>query len=529
MEPDASETQPPTRTTRPDGPPAAPGRPSVFGPGGRAAGGLRRAALAGAGLAALRAAIAGATESRSGTQASLVSERDRIAHLLRRAGFGYSAADLDAYTKLGLKGTQDALIEYESVAEDVDDRLQRASLDLTKAADLQRWWLLRMVYTKRPLQEKMVLFWHGLLTSATSKVGLPRPKPDDPNPPNLMLDQNQFFRANALADLGTILKGISRDPAMMVWLDAQTNTKGKPNENFARELMELFTLGLSGPDGTPTYTEQDVREVARAFTGWGLNGQRQFVFRPNQHDGGAKTVFGQTGAWNGDDVIDLIMAHPANATYLSRRLFSFFAYDDPEPEALAPVVDTFRSTKGSVKAVVRAILTSPAFYSPRAYRARPKAPAELVAGLARALQLETDALTLQTGLQRMGQTLFNPPNVAGWPGGAVWFNTSTWLERVNEANRILSIRKDDHTQPVDLLGFMQHNGLTSADSAVDYFLGLLVDGQVRPEQRQALLDYAKEGNLWTAGQPRNAADPAVDRKLRGLVYLIASSAEYQLA
>jgi uncharacterized protein (DUF1800 family) len=490
---------------------------------------FRRGGLLGAGLAALRAAIVGAAESRSGTQAPLVSDRDRIAQLLRRAGFGYSAADLEAYTKLGLQATRDALIDYEQMPDDVDDRLQRTNLDLGKAADLQRWWLLRMVYTKRPLQEKMVLFWHGLLTSATAKVGLLKPTEQDPDPPNRMLDQNQFFRANAMAEFGTILKGISRDPAMLTWLDGRENRKGKPNENYARELMELFTLGVTGPDGSPNYTEQDVREVARAFTGWGLDAQQRFLFRPGQHDEGDKTIFGQTGAWNGDDVIDLILAHPACAPYVSRRLFSFFAYDDPEPQVLAPIVDTFRATNGNIRAVVRAILTSPAFYAPRAYRAKAKAPAEYLAGLARALQLETDAFTFQTSLQRMGQTLFNPPNVAGWPGGVAWFNTSTWLERVNQANRILAIRKDDHTQPVDLLGFLQRNGLTSSRAAVDYFLGLLVDGQVRPEERQALLDYAQAGGLWPAGRAPQASDPAVDRKLRGLLYLILSMPEYQLA
>ncbi|MDQ3703569.1 MAG: DUF1800 domain-containing protein [Chloroflexota bacterium] len=487
-----------------------------------------RAGLFSAGLAALRSAIAGAAATRSGVQAPLVGDRDRVAHLLRRAGFGYSPESLDAFAKLGVNGTVDALLNYQQVPDPIDERLRRAALDLNKAADMQRWWLLRMAYTERPLLEKMTLFWHGLLVSGTGKVGVPQPKPEDPAPPNLMLDQIGSFRDNALADFGTILKGISRNPAMIVYLDSRDNRKGKPNENYARELMELFTLGVSGPGGQPPYSEQDVREVARAFTGWGLDAERKFLFRENQHDAGAKTIFGKTGNFGGDAVIDLILEHPACAPYICRRLFSFFAYDDPQPGVLAPIVETFRASKGSIRAVVRAILTSGAFYSERAYRANAKSPAELVAGVVRALQLETDAFTFQTSTQRMGQTLFNPPNVAGWPGGGSWFNTSTWLERVNWVNRILTTRKDDHTQPVDVFGIVQRNALTTPEQAVDYFLGLLLDGQARAEQRQALLTYVKEGSLWKAGQTLKETDPAVDRKLRGLVYLIMAMPEYQL-
>jgi uncharacterized protein (DUF1800 family) len=499
---------------------------------------LGRAGLLGAGVVALRSAIAGAAESRSGLRAPLSADRDRVAHLLRRAGFGYSSADLEGYTKLGYQGTVDALLDYEKVDDSaLEGRLAAVDLKLhatwepevrANAGDMQREWLLRMIYTRRPLQEKMTLFWHGLLVSGTGKVGMPIPRADLPTPPNLMLDQIAWLRAHALDSFGAILKGIARDPAMVVYLDSNANRKGKPNENFARELLELFSLGIADGEGKPTYSETDVREVARAFTGWGLDAERKFLFRPTQHDGGQKTVFGKTGPFNGDDVIDLIVAHPACGPYICRRLFAYFGYPGPAPAVLNPLVETFRASGGSIRAVLRAIFTSPAFTSERAYRATPKAPAELVAGMARALQLETDAFNFQGSLQRMSQALFNPPNVAGWPGGASWFNTTTWLERVNRANAILAIRKDDHTQPVDLFGFVQRNGLDTPERAVDFFLELLLDGQIRPAQRQALVDYMKDGNFWK-GQPAKDADPAVDRKLRGLLYLILASPEYQLA
>jgi uncharacterized protein (DUF1800 family) len=508
---------------RKSGPPIA----RLLGPAG---------ALA-AGVAALRAAIAGAADSRNGQRSPLGSDRDKVAHLLRRAGFGYSVADLDAYAKLGVQGAVDALLSYEQVDDSaLEARLAGMDLKLRSTfepevrytlGDMQREWLLRMIYTRRPLQEKMTLFWHGLLVSGTGKVGQIQPKAELPDPPNLMLDQIAYYRRHALDDLGSILKAVARDPAMVTYLDSNTNRKGKPNENFGRELLELFTLGVTGPDGQPNYTEDDVREVARAFTGFGLD-QGKFVFRQAQHDGGPKTIFGKTGPFGGDDVVDLILAHPACAPYICRRLFAFFAYPDPEPDALNGLVQSFRSSNGSIRAVMRTLLTSRAFYSERAYRATAKSPAEYVAGMARALELQTDAFNFQGSVQRMSQTLFNPPNVSGWPGGAAWFNTTTWLERVNRANSVLSIRKDDHTQPVPLLTFVQRHGLDTPERAVDFFLDLLVDGQVRPQQRQALVDYVTEGSLWK-GVPARETEPAIDRKLRGLVYLILASPEYQLA
>ncbi|MGH2370302.1 MAG: DUF1800 domain-containing protein, partial [Chloroflexota bacterium] len=446
-----------------------------------------RAGLLSAGLAGLGAAVASAARSRSGVRAPLASERDKVAHLLRRAGFGSSPEELEFFTGMGVAGAVDYLLNYEQAPDDVEERLRRYALNLDKSADMQRWWLLRMIYTKRPLLEKMTLFWHGLLVSAVGKVGLPQPKPGNPNPPNLMLNQNRFFREHALDDFGSIMKGISRDPAMVVYLDSNANRKGKPNENYARELLELFTLGVHGPNGRPNYTEQDVREVARAFTGWGLNKQRAFAYAAGRHDNGRKTIVGRTGNFDGNDVIDLILAHPSCAWHVSTRLFEFFAYDQPEPATLAPVVDVFRATKGSIKAVVQAILTSPALYSARAYRAKVKAPIELIAGMARALGLETDAQDLPPSARRMGQTLFNPPNVAGWPGGEQWLNTTTWLERVNLANRVLTGRRAGQSQRIGLLSLIRRGGAAAPEQVVDSLLDVLVDGQVGPEQRQTLM------------------------------------------
>jgi uncharacterized protein (DUF1800 family) len=498
---------------------------------------LSRAGLLFGGLAALRASVASAAGSRNGMQVALLDERDKIAHLLRRAGFGYSQAQLEQYAALGLNGAIDRLLSYDAVSDAaLENRLIDLKLNLYNGNDLQRWWLLRMIYTERPLLEKMTLFWHGLLVSGTGKVGITQPKadapPGTPLPRHHILEQNKFFREHAVSDFGTILKGISRDPAMVLYLDNNTNRKGKPNENYARELMELFTLGQFGPDGSPNYSEQDVREAARAFTGWGLNQQQEFAFNANQHDTGNKTIFGKSGNFNGDDVIGLIMQHPSCGYYLAKRLWEYFAYDAPSMEVLQPVIDAFYRTGGTVREMLRVIFTHPAFFSELAYRAKAKSPAEYLASTSRALELHTNALNFQSSLQRMGQRLFDPPNVAGWPGGAQWFNTTTWLERVNQLNRILTGRNanDANTKPVDVFGMVQRHKLDTPEKVVDHFLKLLVDAQVRPVQRDTLVAYVKDGNLWPKpGVAIKASDPIVDRKIRGMVYLIMAMPEFNLA
>jgi uncharacterized protein (DUF1800 family) len=505
---------------------------------------MRRAHLVQLTLA-IQAAVAAAAcgpAARTGRPANpLNARRTQIAHLLRRAGFGASKEQIDEFQALGITAAVDRLLDYDKIEDDTEDRIRSFDLNLRKAADLQRWWLLRMIYSKRQLQERMVLFWHGLLTSAYSKVGLPNPTPQNPNPPQYMLDQHTFFRQHATDTFETIILGISRDPAMMVWLDAQTNNKAKPNENYARELMELFTLGIAGPDGTPNYTEQDVREVARAFTGWGLD-RGQFVFRANNHDAGMKFILGKSGAFNGGDVAKLLVAQPAAARYLSRRLFEYFAFPDPTEKDVEPLVKTYIRTGGDVKAMLRALFTSPVFYSPRAYRSRVKSPVELTVGAIRALGVVTDAFSLPGVTARMGQALFNPPNVAGWPGGIAWLNSSTWLERMNFGNSILVARDDAHTIAPPLSVIVERNNLKTPEAIVDYFAGILLDGNVPPAMRKTLLDYMMGTPMAAApgaaaatlspgakALPPNLLRPAfIDQKVRGMVYLILASPEFQL-
>ncbi len=432
-----------------------------------------------------------------------------MGHLLRRAGFGANQKELDQFLSMGLPATIDYLIEYEAVDDSaLEAKLSSLNLNPDRLADLQRWWLLRMLYTKRPLQEKMVLFWHGLLTSAFSKVG------QGPH----MYNQNQLFRSNALSRYDVLLKAVSRDPAMLIWLDSRSNIKAAPNENFARELMELFTTGIGH------YTETDVRESARAFTGWGLR-QNAFSFNPAQHDTGAKTFLGKTGNFDGDDIIDIIMQQPATAEFISRKLFSFFAYDHPEPAIISSLARTFRESNYSIKAVVRQILSSPAFYSPKAYRAKIKSPAELVAGTVRTLGLETDGIILRGVTDRMGQTLFNPFDVSGWAGGATWINSTTLIERFNFMNRMATAR--GRALELNLRSMLIPQLIFAPADALEYFVALLLDGNMPSQEKDILLAFLK--GLDSLPLPAGTRSPTEDEKSRSLLYLVLASPDYQLA
>src|SRR5215211_1552812 len=339
---------------------------------------------------------------------ALDSERTRVAHLLRRTGFGPSEQELNEYTQLGFDDAVSRLVNYASVPE-TPDRLA------PEEVGLQVWWLDKMVHTARPLQEKMTLFWHGHLTSALRKV----------KDPNLLQAQNALFRANALGNYGEVLRAISRDGAMIRWLDLQTNRAGAPNENYGRELLELFTLGVGN------YTEDDVDEVARAFTGWSSTPDGQFIFRRMQHDFGSKTILGQTGNFDGDDVSAMLADHPTTARFIGSKLFRFFAYPNPEPATIDRLAGVYLANIGSIRALVESILRSPEFSSERAYRALIKSPTELIVGALRVLGAEAVPPQASQAMRLLGQELFDPPNVAGWFGNRSWINAATLLGRFN--------------------------------------------------------------------------------------------------
>jgi uncharacterized protein (DUF1800 family) len=424
-----------------------------------------------------------------GYQGALSTPRVRAAHLLRRAGFGATSAEVDRYAAMTSAMMTESVLNYQQTSNATLES-QLPTLDLTSdkgpnAGAVQAWWLQRMVQTARPLEEKMTLFWHGLLTSGLDKAG-----------PAQMYTQNLLFRKMALANFDDLLKAVSKDPAMMVYLDTENNRKGKPNENYARELMELFTTGIGH------YTEDDVRESARAFTGWTLSGNKQqryastSTFMPKLHDAGQKTFMGKTGNFTGDDIVDMLVPLRATAERLSTRLFSFFAYSNPEPEIVRHLADTFQQSHYNVGAVVREIFAMDAFYSPKAYRALIKSPAELAAQTLRATGSDLNAyVPAVTASAAMGQLLFYPPNVAGWPAGTSWINSSTLLTRINFVNA--AAQRMQPSAPIQTL---------------DPLVATLVDGNLSPTTRDGLHAFA-------AAHPTDKA---------GLLFMVLATPEFQL-
>jgi hypothetical protein len=349
------------------------------------------------------------------------TKRD-AAHLLRRAGFGGTPQEIDALASLGPEAAVDTLLHPSSPETPFPDYPDTALLyDVrTRNATAQNWFLDRMLRTQHPLVEKMVLFWHGHFATSINKV-----------PAALMVEQIDLFRSQALGNFRNLLTSVSKDPAMLVWLDNRANYKAHPNENYAREVMELFTLGLGN------YTENDVKSAARAFTGWTLDKNQAFVFREKQHDDDPKTFLGRTGNFGGEDVVAIVVQQPAHARFLSRKLLEFFVYSDPEPALVEGLAQTYALSGGDIAKTVGTILRSNVFYSQRAYRALPKSPIEFTIGLQRFLGIKAIPKDTIGWLQRMGQIPLAPPSVKGWDGGPAWINTSTLLARFNYVNRLV--------------------------------------------------------------------------------------------
>jgi hypothetical protein len=495
----------------------------------------RRAVLAGAGVGALGLGAVGvglglwfARDSRAGNalgdavSAAELAGAGQMLHLLRRAGFGARPSELGAYLQLGVSGAIERLLNPTAVADDLDTRLNALNLDFTKVTDLQRWFLLRMLYSQRPLEEKMTLFWHGLLTSGYRKLGKANNHP-------LMIQQNQLLRAHAFGRFDDLIRAVSTDPAMMHWLDLLKSTAAAPNENYARELMELFTLGIGH------YTQDDVVAGARALTGWVVRGT-QGVFVPQRHDTGTKTYLGGTGTLGLDDVVRLVCAHPATGPHLALRLWTFFAYEQPSASDLQPLVDAYEHQDHNIGAMMRALLHSPAFFSAKAYRARIKSPVEFVVGALRALELSTDAQRLPAALTLMGQSLFDPPNVAGWDGdkaSAAWMATGAWITRLNVVNALVaaagSVAGGGQAGGSVLQRLIDQRQLGAPQDLVDYFVALLLDDQLTSDRRAAVTDYLTRSG--GAGDPAltfhgGARAPAA--AVRGALYLVMSLPEYQL-
>ena len=448
----------------------------------------------------------------------------RAAHLLNRCGFGGTPEEVARVQELGPRKAVDWLLDFpdapaeEQSQTDVPDlsaidgwprtfadrrklfegktpdermqlnqQLQRANREAVQAT--AEWWLRRMVAGVNPLQEKLTLFWHGHFTTSAR----------DERSAWLMWQQNELLRAQSAGNFRQFVRRISRDPAMLDYLNNSQNRKQHPNENYARELMELFTLGIGN------YTEDDVKEAARAFTGWAHDGEN-FVFRKNDHDDDEKTFFGRRGKFDGDGIIELILSHRACAPYIARRLWTFFVYEDPEPEICQGLGEVLRGSGWDLRPVLATIFTSRAFYSERAIGTQVKSPIQLVTGSLRLLGGPMPPVRQLTGaLDQMGQIPLAPPNVKGWPGGRAWINTSTLFVRYNTC--VMLAGQGDAVETARVTG--------RAEDVVDYWVGRLIQRPIPAEKRKTLLETISRR-------------PGDESAVRSMIQLIVSMPEYQL-
>jgi len=378
---------------------------------------------------------------------------ETAAHLLNRARFGATPAEIESARKKGLVAMVRELVDVRADAGNVPPpawakpRNIRAARTALKAAkergenlretarqfrvmegdeilDLRRWWLERMMNSPAPLLEKMTLFWHGHFATSVQKV----------KDGYWMWLQNDTLRRNALGNFATLVKAISRDPAMMIYLDLQQNREAHPNENWARELMELFTVGIGN------YSEDDIRAAARAFTGYRIDTTtQQFRFARMEQDLGTKKFMGHTGPLNGDNVIDILVRQPACSRFISRKLWRFFVEDEPSQEIVDAIASRIRAHNFEMRPVLREIFSSAEFYSDRAMGTQIKSPLQYIVQTSKLLETQLPSpIVVQNAMRQMGQILFAPPNVKGWDGGKDWITTSTLLFRYNFANYLIS-------------------------------------------------------------------------------------------
>ncbi len=463
-----------------------------------------------------------------------------MAHLLRRAGFGATRQELEGYLAKGYEAVVDDLLNPSDPQNMPDDVIRRYHPDQSELRDLTSsgaYWMYRMITTRCPLEEKIALFWHGLLATGYTKLNQARSQ----------LNQIDMFRRSGLGSFRDLLLELSKDPAMLLWLDNNDNHNGAINENFGRELLELFSMGIGN------YTEKDVKEGSRAFTGWTLGNAEymairafkdsiwpysriawHFEYREQDHDNGEKTFLGETGNFNGEDIIDIIAKQEASARFLTTRLFQFFAADDVSEDGektITEMMKTYFDSGYEIRAVLRTLFNSEYFKSESVRYARVKGPVELIVG---AMRLAGSYQSPTLGIEKitnqsffMGQGLLNPPTVEGWHEGSEWIDSGVLVERVNfVAQEMGNTSRPGVRDIIDRLSAGSSDSLTP-DELVDRCLDLIGPITVSDETRDTLVRFAKrQGDLNLIDhQPGDEAEQRVGNMLR----LVASSREFQLA
>jgi len=475
------------------------------------------------------------------------------AHLLNRAGFSGPPTEIEKLRAMGHEKAVAHLVDYERIPDKTPDpdwakpdpqraekflAARRASEEERRRiiredqqtqrqhiTELRGSWLRRMAEGPRPLQEKMTLFWHGHFATSFEKV----------REPYLMWRQNELFRRLATGNWLEMLVEVGQDPAMLIWLDQAQSRKEHPNENFAREVMELFALGEGH------YTEKDISEGARALTGWSYDRVTQkFMQRPFQHDYGTKTIFGKQGEFDGEDFIELIVDQPQAARFITAKLWNFFAGEMPSEELTTALADVFRKGGNNFKPVLRAVFLSEEFYAPSVIRNQVKSPVQWLVGSCRMLERELPPpLVCFTLTRNLGQDLFAPPNVKGWDGGLSWITTNNLLARYNEAgtlvqgdmssangamlvnnpnaNRMIEQRlRNTRAGSVDVSKLFAEKERGDKNALVASLEKRLIQSKLKPKQESTLreyLDSKKELN---------------DEVLLNAIRLVMSTPEYQL-
>jgi uncharacterized protein (DUF1800 family) len=352
-----------------------------------------------------------------------------VGHLLRRAGFGLSRDDAAEWRKLGFRGAVRRLLDEL----DLPDPPEPPGFDPYEPGAIQQVWLDRMVSGKTPLAEKLAFLWHGHFATSDAKV----------QEPALLWRQYKLFRAAGGGRIGALVLAVSRDVAMIRWLDGNANRKGAANENYARELQELFTLGIGN------YTEKDIREIARAFTGWGSR-HHDFVFSDEFHDHGEKIVHGKTGDLDGTDVVRILTALPACRAFIAAKLLRFFSHPEPSTAEVADVAEVLEATGGDIRAALFMIFLSPSFLDEARARSLVKSPVEMCVGGLRGTGIQATPLWVHGSLERMGQILFRPPSVKGWPEGTAWLTSAAVVERMKAARRLAQARPEASSWVADI-------------------------------------------------------------------------------
>jgi uncharacterized protein (DUF1800 family) len=418
----------------------------------------------------------------------------KVAHLHRRAGFGATRAELARDLAAGPAESVGRFLDPPDFSEEeraVREGLRAGALGSSDPRRLRAYWLYRMLFGGDPLRERLTLIWHGHFATSLTKV----------ESVTAMSAQVETLRERALGGFAGLLEAIVADPAMLVWLDGGTSHRERPNENFAREFLELFTLGRG------SYSERDIREAARAFTGWVSDGGRRmvsdsnpgFTFDDEAHDPGTKTFLGHAGNWNAADIVRITLARPEAARHLAGKLYRAFVAEEPEPapELIEPLANVLRSSDFSIQRAMQVILGSRHFYSRAAYRRRIKSPVEYTVGLLRMIEVPRPNVSLMAATAacaRQGQELYDPPSVKGWDGGKSWINSSTLLERLNWATDVVWGDPDRGMLPFDPAAWLEGHGVRSEEAGAA-FINLLLQDDLAPEARSSVLAAGRDPSV----------------------------------